>query len=74
MENVHGRVFTGNTEPTCLNIAYFSAAIGMTSQVADVGIADSAMRHLVLLHGLVSLEFNLMMPALTLNQVASALG
>lgn len=69
-----GLAFPGGLEPSYLDFAYFSAVIGMTSQVADVGITSSAMRRLVLLHGLVSFGFNLMVLALTLNLVASALG
>ena len=73
-EDAHGLLFPGEAEPSYLDFAYFSAVIGMTSQVADVAIAHSAMRRLVLLHGLVSFGFNLMVLALTLNLVASALG
>lgn len=69
-----GLVFPGEAAPTYLDFAYFSAVIGMTSQVADVGIAHTTMRRMVLLHGLVSFSFNLMVLALTLNLVASALG
>jgi uncharacterized membrane protein len=46
----------------------------MTSQVADVAITTTAMRRLVLMHGLVSFGFNLLVLALTINLVASALG
>lgn len=74
MCNTHGLVFPGTTEPTYFDFAYFSAVIGMTSQVADVGISHPAMRRLALLHGLVSFGFNLMVLALTLNLVANALG
>lgn len=49
-------------------------ASGMTSQVADVGIASPLLRRLMLVHGLISFAFNLMVLALTLNLVASALG
>ena len=45
----------------------------MTSQVADVAITHPTMRRMVLLHGLVSFSFNLMVLALTLNLVASGL-
>lgn len=69
-----GLVFPGGQAPAYLDFAYFSAVIGMTSQVADVGIASQTMRRLVLLHGLVSFGFNLMVLALTLNLVAGALG
>lgn len=72
-ENARGLIFPGEAEPTYLDFAYFSAVIGMTSQVADVSIAHTTMRRLVLLHGLVSFGFNLMVLALTLNLIASAL-
>jgi uncharacterized membrane protein len=39
-----------------------------------VGVAQPGMRRLVLLHGLVSFGFNLLVLALTINLVASALG
>lgn len=57
-----------------MEFAYSSTVIGMTSQVADVGIAQPAMRRLVRVHGLISLAINWMVLALTLNLVASALG
>lgn len=68
-----GLLFPGGDAPAYSDFAYFSAVIGMTSQVADVGIAGAAMRRLVLAHGLVSFAFNLLVLALTLNLVASAL-
>ena len=74
LENARGLVFPGDAAPTYLDFAYFAAVIGMTSQVADVGVAHPAMRRLVLLHGLVSFGYNLMVLALTINLVASALG
>lgn len=73
-EDAHGLLFPGEAAPSYLDFAYFSAVIGMTSQVSDVAIASAAMRRLALLHGLVSFGFNLMVLALTLNLVASALG
>lgn len=74
MKDVRGLIFPGHAEPTYSDFAYFSAVIGMTSQVADVEISHPAMRRLALLHGLVSFGFNLLVLALTLNLVASALG
>lgn len=68
-----GLLFPGAGAPAYFDFAYFSAVIGMTSQVADVGIASAAMRRLVLAHGLVSFAFNLLVLALTLNLVAGAL-
>jgi len=73
-EDARGLLFPGEAAPSYADFAYFSAVIGMTSQVADVAIVLSSMRRLVLLHGLVSFGFNLMVLALTLNLVASALG
>lgn len=73
-EDTAGLIFPGTDAPTYFDFAYFSAVIGMTSQVADVGIAHAEMRRLVLLHGLVSFAFNLMVLALTINLIASALG
>lgn len=69
-----GLLFPGTAQPDYLDFAYFAAVIGMTAQVADVGITTSSMRRLVLLHGLVAFAFNLLVLALTLNLVASALG
>lgn len=73
-EDAHGLLFPGEAAPSYADFAYFSAVIGMTSQVADVSIVLPSMRRLVLLHGLVSFGFNLLVLALTLNLVASALG
>lgn len=72
--NAGGLLFPGESAPCYLDFAYFSAVIGMTSQVSDVAIASAAMRRLALLHGVVSFGFNLLVLALTLNLVASALG
>ena len=69
-----GLEFPGGRAPDYMDFAYFSAVIGMTSQVADVAIASPGMRRMVLLHGLVAFGFNLLVLALTLNLVASALG
>lgn len=69
-----GLSFPGVVQPDYLDFAYFAAVIGMTAQVADVAITTTAMRRQVLAHGLVSFAFNLLVLALTLNLVASALG
>lgn len=68
-----GLTFPG-AAPGYADFGYFAAVIGMTSQVADVAITTTAMRRLVLVHGLVSFGFNLLVLALTINLVASALG
>ena len=69
---MRGLTFPG-AAPCYADFGYFAAVIGMTSQVADVAITTTAMRRLVLVHGLVSFGFNLLVLALTINLVASAL-
>ncbi len=69
-----GLGFPGEHAPCYMDFAYFSVVIGMTAQVADVTTTSTAMRRLVLLHGIVSFAFNVMVLALTLNLLASALG
>lgn len=68
-----GLDFPGRGQPSYEDFAYFSTVIGMTSQVADVPTTTLEMRRLVLLHGLVSFAFNLVVLALTINLLASAI-
>jgi uncharacterized membrane protein len=72
-DDAGGLAFPGAAPPTYMDFAYFAAVIGMTSQVSDVAITAASMRRLALAHGLVSFAFNLLVLALTLNLVASAL-
>lgn len=67
-----GLDFPGGEAPDYLDFFYFSAIIGMTSQVADVSILDKVMRRLALWHGLLSFVFNLTVLALAVNVLASA--
>ena len=69
-----GVFFPGDEAPDYLDFFYFSAVIGMTSQVSDVVIRDRAMRRLALWHGLLSFAFNLTVLALAVNVLASTLG
>lgn len=69
-----GLIFPGDQAPDYLDFFYFSAVIGMTSQVSDVAIGDRTMRRLVLWHGLLSFAFNLTVLALAVNVLASTLG
>ncbi len=68
-----GLSFPGGVQPAYPDFAYFAFVIGMTAQVADVAITTTAMRRLVLAHGLVSFAFNLLVLALTLNLLANAI-
>ncbi len=69
-----GLVFPGERAPDYLDFLYFSAVIGMTSQVSDVTVGSRAMRRLVLVHSVLSFAFNLVVLALAVNVVAGSLG
>ncbi|WP_310567403.1 DUF1345 domain-containing protein [Hydrogenophaga sp.] len=69
-----GLLWPGGEDPDYLDFFYHSAVVGMTSQVADVTPQSRAMRHLTLLHGLLSFAFNLIVLAMAVNVLASALG
>ena len=65
--------FPGTHPPDYLDFMYFSFVVGMTSQVSDVTINTRAMRRLVLLHGLISFTFNLMIVAFFINVLGAVL-
>ena len=69
-----GLDFPGADQPSYEDFAYFAIVIGMTSQVADVPTTTAPMRRLVLLHGLVSFAYNVMVVALIINLLAGAIG
>lgn len=66
-----GLIFPDQDLPIYSDFLYFSMVIGMTSQTADVGIASSQIRRLVMAQGLVSFIFNTSLLALTINIAAS---
>lgn len=66
-----GLIFPGHREPDYLDFAYFSMVIGMTSQVSDVIVTSRRMRRLVLMHGVLSFGFNVIVVALSVNIFAS---
>jgi uncharacterized membrane protein len=69
-----GLIFPGNlAEPDYWDFVYFSFVIGMTSQVSDVAITCSPIRHTVTAHGIISFFFNVTILALTVNIAASAI-
>lgn len=65
-----GLAFPGDEDPDYLDFAYFSFVIGCTFQVSDVEITSKPMRHLALLHGLLSFGLNTFVVALIVNLVA----
>ncbi len=64
----------GGQDPDYLDFLYFSAVVGMTSQVSDVAVVGRRMRRFTLVHGLLSFAFNLVMLALAVNVFAASLG
>ncbi len=69
-----GLAFPGEeAEPDYWDFVYFSFVIGMTAQVADVGITSRTIRRTVTAHGVVSFIFNTALLALTINIAASAM-
>ena len=66
--------FLRQESPVYLDFLYFATVIGMTSQTADVVIASTRMRRIVMAQGLISFVFNTTLLALTINIAASLLG
>ncbi len=68
-----GLLFPGEREPDYRDFLYYSFVIGCASQTADVATVSRAMRHLTMVHGIVSFAFNTAILALTINVGASLL-
>lgn len=72
-EPARGLLFPGGEAPDYMDFFYYSAVVGMTSQVSDVAVHSRAMRRLTLVHGLLSFAFNLIVLALAVNVIATTL-
>jgi uncharacterized membrane protein len=72
---VHGAglVFPGNQAPDYFDFLYYAHVVGMTSQVSDVMVTTRRMRRLTLIHSVTSFAFNMLVLALSINLVASAM-
>ncbi len=68
-----GLQFPEEKLPDYLDFAYFSFVIGMTFQVSDVQISSRELRHLALLHSLLSFGFNTVILALAINAALNLL-
>lgn len=68
-----GLLFPGGLEPDYFDFLYYAHVVGMTSQVSDVQVTSREMRRLTLVHGVLSFGFNMLVLALSINVVASAL-
>lgn len=66
--------FSRQENPVYMDFLYFSMVVGMTSQTADVVIASTRMRRLVMAHGIIAFVFNTTLLALTINIAAGLLG
>lgn len=68
-----GLLFPGGEAPDYWDFFYYSFVVGMTCQVSDVQITTRGMRHLTLVHGVLSFFFNAGVLALAVNLIAAAL-
>ncbi|WP_295445738.1 DUF1345 domain-containing protein [uncultured Thiodictyon sp.] len=66
--------FPDQESPVYMDFLYFAMVIGMTSQTADVGLATTRLRRLVMAHGMIAFAFNTTLLALTVNIAADLLG
>ncbi|QWD67952.1 DUF1345 domain-containing protein [Polynucleobacter sp. VK25] len=63
-------LFASKLRPTYVDFLYFSLVIGMTCQTADVNIASSRIRFLVMLQGMAAFVFNASLLALAINLIS----
>jgi uncharacterized membrane protein len=69
-----GLIFPGGGEPNYLDFLYFSYVVGMTSQVSDVQVAETGLRRITLIHGVLSFFFNTIILVLAVGLGAGLLG
>lgn len=69
-----GLEFGGTEAPRFDDFLYFAFTIGMTFQTSDTVVVSSALRQLVLLHGLVAFLFNVVILAAAVNLAAGLVG
>ena len=63
-------LFSSKLKPSYIDFLYFSMVIGMTCQTADVNIASSRMRLLVMFQGITAFIFNASLLALAINLIS----
>ena len=68
-----GLNFPGGQAPDYFDFLYYAHVVGMTSQVADVQITSREMRHITLIHSMLSFGFNMLILALGINVFAGLL-
>ena len=67
-----GLEFPGGLDPDYFDFLYYAHVVGMTSQVSDVQVTSRAMRRLTTVHAVLSFAFNMLILALSINVVGSA--
>jgi uncharacterized membrane protein len=65
-----GLGFPDDSTPDYLDFLYFSFVVGTTAQTSDVAVTSSAMRRVVMLHGILSFFFNTAVIAFAVNLAA----
>ncbi|MDQ2752331.1 MAG: DUF1345 domain-containing protein [Bacteroidota bacterium] len=70
IKDAEGLDFPQKGELDYIDFAYFSFVIGCTFQVSDVQITSRRIRHVVLVHQLISFFMNTFVVALTINLIA----
>ncbi|MGE5521584.1 MAG: DUF1345 domain-containing protein [Candidatus Dadabacteria bacterium] len=73
-DHMKGLLFPGHEQPDFIDFAYFSFVLGMTFQVSDVQITSRKLRHLALIHGLISFVYNTIIVALSINIISGVIG
>ena len=68
-----GLQFPGGLDPDYFDFLYYAHVVGMTSQVSDVQVCSRQMRRLTTVHAVLSFAFNMLILALSINVVGSAL-
>ena len=63
-------IFAAKLNPSYVDFLYFSIVIGLTCQTADVNIASSRMRFLVMIQGMTAFAFNASLLALAINLIS----
>ncbi len=63
-------LFPATLKPSYIDFLYFSMVIGMTCQTADVNLANSRMRYLVMVQGITAFIFNATLLAMTMNMIS----
>jgi uncharacterized membrane protein len=63
--------FPGTPHPDYWDFLYFSTVLSMCCQTSDVVVTEGKMRRLVLVHGVISFFFNVIIISITVNVVAS---